>query len=117
MTQRISIVGQKHRGFEDSYLPGILSGTPAVLVWEPENEYDRGNAVQVWVNGVHIGYLPKGQNVEVARRIETVGHECSEAPVKEILAADSTGVYPKIHKAIDAKFVRSPNSGYPQIEI
>jgi hypothetical protein len=99
-THRYSIVGQKHRGF-DSHLTGIPAGTSVVLIREPDNPYDP-SAIAVWIGGNHVGYLPgKGDlNKDLARYIDAKGR-----------ASDQKGL------ALDAKFVRSPNTAYPQVEV
>ena len=84
---RYSIVGQRHIGL-DPYLEGILPGTPVLLVREPTNEYDQ-NAIQVWIDGKRVGYLPKGDAAKLA----------------------------PIIRSIAATFARSPNSSYPQVEV
>jgi hypothetical protein len=112
---RYSIVGQKWRN-KDSYLPGIVAGTIAILVREPDNAHDP-NAVMVWIDGEHVGYLRKEDAAVIAHRIDWAGEDWCERPVKDVLAADATGDYPTIRKAITVKFARSPNSAYPQVEI
>ena len=98
---RYSIVGQKHLGL-DPYLTGILPGTPVVLVREPTNAYDP-NAIQVWIAGERVGYLPKGDAAKLAPTMDQLP--------KRSLALDSSG---ESVRAIDATFARSPNSAYPQ---
>lgn len=104
---KYSIVGQTHLGL-DSRLVGIYAGTPALLVREPDNPYD-ANAVIVWVDGKRVGYLPKANNVEIARIIDERGRD------HEAVARD--GVTRVTRKVLDAVFTRSPNSAYPQIEV
>jgi HIRAN domain len=100
---RLSIVGQKHRDL-DPYLTGILPGTPVTLVREPTNGYDP-NAIQVWIAGKMVGYLPKNQNADLAARIDRDG---------VTMAMDGHATPPK---TMHATFARSPNSRYPQVEI
>ena len=114
MSKSYSIVGQKHLGF-DPYLVGILPGAEVVLVREPTNGFDP-NAVQVWIGGQHVGYLPKSQIVELAAFIDQNGHDIP-ATEAEIMAADSAGTHLSIRKGINAKFIRSPNSAYPMCEV
>lgn len=111
MVKRYSIVGQKFRGIDDPYLVGTLPGEPVTLVREPGNQYDP-NAVQVWIAGRHVGYLSKKENVEIAARIDAEGFTKRPA-----LAQDGWGVEEFPNKAISAKFARSPNSGYPMVEV
>lgn len=92
MTKTFSIVGQKWRGL-DPYLPGILPGTTVSLIREPGNEHDR-NAVAVWIDGIHVGYLSSKENVEIAHHIDDSGSD-----------------------RMAATFSRSPNTAYPMIKI
>jgi len=111
---RFNIVGQKFRGLEP-YLPGVIAGIDALLVREPNNPHD-AFAVAVYVGGEHVGYLSKRENVEVAKRIDaealTFGNACTDAGIT-FDAALKIGN----NKVLRAKFVRSANSGYPQVEI
>lgn len=106
--KHISIVGQKFRGL-DPYLPGIETGTEAILVREPFNQYD-ANAVAVWIEGKHVGYLPKADNTPIAVKIDATGAPWSPPDNARTDSADVT-------RAITVKMVRSPNTGYPQVEI
>jgi len=108
MTKTYSIVGQKFKGLEPM-LPGIVPGTIACLVREPDNPHDP-NAVAVWIDGKAVGYIPKKDNAVLAQFIDQSGQ-----PLAMDAAADrtpGTGV-----RTIKAKFVRSANSGYPQVEV
>ena len=108
-----SIVGQKHREL-DSHLVGILPGTPVVLVREPDNKFDP-NAVMVWINGKHVGYIPSKDAAALAPFIEQTGIPWQE-PLK--IAADGvTGQIVSHPRSISAVFARSPNSAYPQCQI
>jgi HIRAN domain len=106
---RYSIVGQKHLGL-DSHLVGILPGTPVVLVREPTNAYDP-NAVQVWIDGKRVGYIPKADAAKLAPVIDKIGRDFGT----DVLAQDGLAVIKQ--KAIDAVFARSPNSAYPQCDV
>lgn len=101
---RFNIVGQKFRGL-DPYLPGIVAGVDALLVREPNNQFDP-NAVAVWIDGKHIGYLRKEDNGPIAKRIDAEGSTIA------LDSAQFSGA-----KSIRAKFARSPSSSYPQVEI
>lgn len=103
-----NIVGQKFRGL-DPYLPGIIAGCEAVLVREPTNQFDP-NAIAVYVDGRHVGYLRKEDNGPIAKRIDAEG-----IPFRAgiWLAMDSNA--PDAVKAMRVKFARSPNSSYPQV--
>ena len=113
---RYSIVGQEHLNL-DPYLTGILPGTPVTLVREPTNRFDP-NAIQVWIDGKVVGYIPKATNADLARRIDATGpffidYVLTTARDKK-LALDSMS--PKT-RVIGAIFARSPNSSYPQVEV
>ena len=103
MPKTYQIVGQKFIGL-DPYLPGTLAGAEALLVREPTNAYDP-NAVQVWVSGSRVGYIPKKDNAALAQFIDQAG-----AP----MALDSAT---SAERVLRATFRRSPNSGYPQVEV
>lgn len=102
--KQYSIVGQKHLNL-NPYLAGINAGVGAVLVREPTNQYDP-NAIQVWIDNKKVGYIPKNQNATLAMFIDQQGQEASK-----LMAMDSA------QRAIPAKFVRSPNSGYPMVQV
>lgn len=112
---RYSIVGQKHRDL-DAYLPGINAGTEAFLVRDPHNQYD-ANAVMVWVNGQHVGFLRKRDNVHIAAYIDANGEPFDRLQPAPGLALDEAARVRGQHKAIRATFARSPNSAYPQVDI
>lgn len=44
------------------------------LIPEPTNPYDK-NAVQVEVNGMFIGYVPKGENEKVLKELQTADED------------------------------------------
>ena len=95
---RYSIVGQIFRGLE-VYLPGIVSGSPAMLVRERDNPHD-SFAVAVYV--------------AVAKVIDAKTFSFQSLCAEDGIACDAAS--DKIY-AIRATFVRSSNSGYPQIEV
>jgi hypothetical protein len=109
---RYSIVGQKFRGL-DPYLPGAVAGSPAMLVRERDNPHDPF-AVAVYVAGKHVGYLSKRENVAVAKVIDAKAFSFPSLCAEDGIACDAAS--DKIY-AIRATFVRSPNTGYPQIEV
>lgn len=111
MPKTYSIVGQKHRNL-DSYLVGVLPGTPVVLVREPLNPFDK-NAIAVWIGGQKAGYIPMKQNAALAAFIDQPGGE--SAPI-DGMALDQAMTGPEV-KAIMGTFVRSPNSAYPMVEV
>ena len=102
---KYSIVGIEHRKAE-AFVKAQPAGCDAVLRREPNNPFDP-SAVGVWIDGKHVGYIPKNQNVKLARRIDETG--------EPTLAMDSR--VPPDGKAMRAKFVRSPNSNYPMVEV
>jgi hypothetical protein len=111
--KQYSIVGQKHRGL-DPYLAGTLPGVPVTLVREPMNQYDP-NAVMVWIDGQHVGYIPSKDAQALAPFIDQTGKPWQE-PVK--IAADGvTGSIVSHPQTISAVFARSPNSGYPMVSV
>ena len=111
---KFSIVGMNHRNTE-VIVDALAVGTVLTLVREPTNKYDP-NAVMVWADGIHIGYIPRTQNKPLAALIDSKGKRWTAST--EVLALDGTGLESAtVYLALDATFVRSPNSGYPQAEI
>jgi len=108
MSKSYSIVGMNFRNAE-SIVAALAVGTPVALVREPTNKYDV-NAVAVWVDGKHVGYIPKKQNVVLSAFIDQTGGRPEGLAMDAALVDDTT-------KAITAKFFRSPNSGYPMVEV
>lgn len=106
MSKRYSIVGTQFTGLPEGYLEAIAPGAEVTLVREADNKYDK-NAVAIWIEDRRVGYVPKAQNVELARRIDEIGHHHVGG-----LAMDGSQ-----RRAIPAKFVRSPNSGFPMVEV
>jgi hypothetical protein len=115
--KQYSIVGQKHRGL-DPYLAGTLPGIPVTLVREPMNQYDP-NAVMVWIDGVHVGYIPSKTNAALALFIDQTGAELTLentnaiAMDSSLVALASSGA----SKTITGTFIRSPNSAYPMVQV
>lgn len=107
MPNTYSIVGMNFRNSEGR-VQALQPGHPVRLVREPNNPHD-ANAVAVYVDGAHVGYIPKKSNVALAAFIDQTG-----AP-DATMAMDERTNEPL--KAIDATFVRSPNSGYPQVTV
>lgn len=110
------------------FVAAMKPGQDVTLVREPTNRFDV-NAIMVWtedphVGWVHIGYLPKKQNVALAGFIDQTGTPVAGAEGNDmiVLALDASaqaagtprGLNPRF---IPAKFVRSPNSGYPMVEV
>ena len=105
---KYSIVGTGHRNSTE-FLANLKIGTPVKLVREPSNGYDP-NAIMVWIDGNHVGYIPKKQNAALAQFIDQTGEPCIITGTLEKPGHAS-------NRAIEAKFVRSPNSGFPQVEV
>lgn len=114
--QRLSIVGAKFRGL-DSYLAGIQAGALAYLVREPGNRFD-ANAVQVWVDGKHVGYIPKANNPAIAAYLDRLPPpEIEKNPLANDARMTDDARASLVGRAVLAvKFARSPNSGFPQVE-
>jgi hypothetical protein len=112
---KYSIVGQKHRNL-DPYLTGTLPGTPVTLVREPENGYDP-NAIQVWIDGKMVGYIPKNQNAALATLMD--GRPAPSAPPLALdeKLSDEDRAKLQGRRMLSAIFCRSPNSAYPQVEV
>ena len=105
-------------------LKALKPGDAVTLVREPENKFDK-NAVAVYVGAEKVGYIPKGKNVALAALIDQTGAEVTPHQKKVRLtgvihiAADSATSEISVtrNKAIDAVFVPSPNSAFPQVQV
>ncbi len=113
--KRYSIVGQKFRGL-DPYLAGTHAGVEAILAREPTNKFDP-NAVAVFVDGVHVGYLPAKENGPVAEMIDRTGETRMLPAPGGPAGAKADDVALVATKSLAVKFVRSANSAYPQVEV
>jgi hypothetical protein len=107
MPNRYVIVGTNFTGVPESFVAGLKAGTPATLVREPDNPHD-ANAVAVYVEGKRIGYIRRKDNPVLAQFIDQKG-------TTALLAMD--GFNGLGRKSIDGTFVRSPNSGFPMVEV
>lgn len=87
---RYSIVGMQFRN-ADWLRNKDPKGATVVLLREPNNPYD-SNAIQAWIDGLHVGYIPKKDNAKLAASMDKDG------------------------KDIVGKFVRLPD-GWPAVEI
>ena len=103
-----SIVGMNHRKSEE-FVAALQPGAEATLVREPSNPFDP-NAIAVWIDGKHVGYIPKKQNVTLAAFIDLNAKQMFQ------MATDEIGGM-KVAKSIPAIFIRSPNSKYPMVEV
>lgn len=109
-----SIVGLDHCKTE-AFVAALKPGIAATLAREPDNKFDK-NAVAVWIDGVRVGYIPKKQNVQLATLIDSKGKRWTAPP--PVLGLDEKPPeFTTIYLALDAKFIRSPNSGYPMAEV
>lgn len=66
-----ALVGMKHRGAE-ALVASLPADEPLILVREPDNKFDR-NAIQVWAQGKHVGFISKDQNKVLAGFIDAHG--------------------------------------------
>lgn len=113
-----SIVGMNFVKSE-GIVAGLKPGAHLTLIREPENAHDK-NAVAIYDDeGNKLGYVPKKQNAVLAQYIDQAG---AELPVPRPLPSRLDGAMAadtsmKIARGIPAKFVRSPNSGYPQVSV
>lgn len=111
---KYSIVGMQHCKSE-AVVAALVAGASVTLVREPTNKFDR-NTVMVWVDGIHVGYIPKATNWALATKIDQKGkHWTAPQPVAALDAKMPESAV--VHMALDAKFIRSPNSGYPMVEV
>lgn len=63
-----ALVGMRFRGTE-ALVKSMQSGDPVTLVREPNNEHDK-NAVAVHAHQTVLGYVPKTQNKDLARKLD-----------------------------------------------
>lgn len=110
MPKSYSVVGTTFR--DNAFdLTKVEDGTMVHLVREPTNGFDP-NAVMVWIDGFHVGYIPRKQNAILAAFIDQQGFEFGA----DKMAMDGP-LQSAPRKAIDAKFFRSPNSKFPMVEV
>lgn len=103
---RYPVVGMKFLESAYKIINTLQDGAIVKLVREPINQYD-ANAVAVYVDGAQIGYIAKEKSAVLAEFIDQAGEPFA------ILAQDAV----REEKSITAKFVRSPYSGLPQVEV
>jgi hypothetical protein len=109
LKQVYSIVGTGFCGKEaEALVKELKPGEDLVLIREPTNKFDK-NAVQVWARDVHIGYLPKAKNQQIAMAMD---EELKGPSAAALIAAGQTVVPVK-----GGKFTLSPNSAFPQAEV
>lgn len=109
MPKSYSIVGMNHTKSEE-FIASLAGGETAVLIREPQNKFD-ANAVAVWISGRRVGYIPKAQNKVLADFIDKAGADYDR---NALMAMDQN---PDTARAVSAKFIRSPNSHYPMVEL
>ena len=104
MPKSYSIVGTQFTGVSENFMQSLKSGQDLLLVREPTNQFDP-MAIAVYAGTQRIGYIPKKQNKVLAQFIDQQGRT-------EKIAQDAA-----LSRTLPAKFVRSPNSGFPMIEV
>lgn len=110
--QRYAIVGTKHIKGADMIIASCPHHQEVTLVREPGNRFDP-NAVQVWIDGVRVGYVPKTQNAVLAKFIDTTGQLFSHPTT---VASDSAVLETVMTKSVKAR-VHKGNNTYPLVEI
>jgi HIRAN domain len=70
---KYSIVGMQFRGTE-GLVKSCQEGYVVTLKREPTNQYDI-NAIQVWIDDTHVGYIPKKENGKLAKDMDKDGKE------------------------------------------
>lgn len=113
--QRYAIVGMQHIKNVDA--KGIVDSVPhhqqVTLVRDPTNKYDP-NAVQVWIDGIRVGFIPKTQNAVLSKYIDNVGRMfLPPAPMAGDGAMPSDAA---ATKCVSARIHRG-NSPVPLVEI
>jgi hypothetical protein len=77
-----SIVGMQFRNAE--WLHREPPRDPSVtLIREPENPYD-ANAIQVWIDGAHVGYIPAKSNAALAASMDKSGKNVTGTFIRQI---------------------------------
>lgn len=94
----------------EEFVAALPVGTAVKLIREPKNPVDP-LAVAVVIEGRKVGFVPRAQNLALGQMIDQHGKNLDSAIA---MAFDESG---GPVRAIDAKFFRSPNSGYPMVEI
>ena len=61
--------GVQYRHLSPAFVEGLQAGDPVDLVREPYNAYDR-QAIAAYADGVHVGYLPREDNVVLSRLLD-----------------------------------------------
>lgn len=66
---KTTIVGSQFHAGAIAALSRLKKGTPLRLVRDSGNAYDK-NAVAVYADQQHLGFVPRADNVELARAID-----------------------------------------------
>ncbi len=109
MSKTYSIVGMNFAKSE-SIVAALKPGDELTLIREPSNPFDPLAIAIYDAEGRKIGFVPKKQNGVLAQYIDQAG---ADLPVPGLALDSSVG----LQKAVPGKFVRSPNSGYPMVEV
>ena len=104
-----SIVGMNFAKSE-AIVAALKPGAELTLIREPSNPFDPLAIAVYDAEGRKLGFIPKKQNTALAQFIDQVG---TELPVPGLALDSSIG----LQRAVPGKFVRSPNSGYPMVEV
>lgn len=62
------LVGMKHRGTEAA-VAALSNSHPILLIREPDNKFDP-NAIQVWANDQHVGFIKATQARTLAQKLD-----------------------------------------------
>jgi hypothetical protein len=91
-----TIVGTKHRGRAAlTVLARLRPGDRLRLVREPDNRHDP-NAIAVYSETMHIGYIPRGINRDVADRIMSADSVSAIVTAEAIIEGGEVRFAPRI---------------------
>lgn len=78
---RSAVVGSGFRGIEAiTTLRRMEVGSHVRLVREPQNQFD-SRAIQVWYLGVHVGYIPRAVNPQIAAAMDRGAEPIAEVEI------------------------------------
>lgn len=77
-----SIVGMQFRDADWLRTDAPLDRT-VTLIREPKNPYD-ANAIQVWIDGFHVGFIPKKDNASLAASMDKSGKDVTGTFIRQI---------------------------------
>ncbi len=109
MSKTYSIVGSNFVKAE-AIVAALQPGAELTLIREPSNPFDPLAVAIYDAEGRKLGFVPKKQNTVLSQFIDQAG---ADLPVPGLALDSAIG----LQKAIPGKFVRSPNSGYPMVEV